>query len=177
MRSLLVTFGGLAWLGTIAVTATHAQTTALEISVVVIQPPRFPVTPGPVPVLPLPTVQEPRRLPVLDDQGRAISFDEIQSRVEGGTTGLLIGGAVGLVLGAVAAVGVRGLVGCGSAEGLFGTYELCSPQETALRDALGGTALAATLVLGLWVGWDTDAVGWQEAIDRIREERSGRTDR
>jgi len=177
MRTLLVAFGGLAWLGMIGATPTHAQTHRLEVSTAVMQPPRFAGAAARHAPLPLDAVQEPRRLPVLDDHGRAIPFDEIQSRVEGGTTGLLIGGAVGLVLGAVVAVAARGLIGCGEAEGLFGTYEVCSPQETALRDTLGGTAIAAGIVLGMRVGWDTDAVTWQESVDRIRAERSGGTGR
>lgn len=176
MRSLLVVFGGLAWLGMIGATPSHAQTPRIEVSTAVMQPPRFAGAARHAP-LPLYAVQEPRRLPVLDDQGRTIPFEEIQSRVEGGTTGLLIGGAVGLVLGAVVAIAARSLIGCGEAEGLFGTYEVCSPQETALRDTLGGTAIAAGVVLGMRVGWDTDAVTWQESVDRIRAERSGGTGR
>lgn len=173
MRSLLVAIGGLAWLGTIGANPTLAQTSRLEVSVAVVQPPRFAGTAAPVAPLPLATVQEPGRLPVLDDQGQVIAFEEIHRRVEGGTTGLLIGGAVGLVVGVLATIGSRGFIACGEREGLFGTVDNCSPQEAALRDAIGGTVVAAGLVLGLSVGWDADAVSWQEAIARIRAERNG----
>lgn len=107
------------------------------------------------------------RLPVLDDRGVPIPFHEIQGRVEGGGAGMVIGGLLGPVLGLAIGAVASSTITCGHEQG----QELCSPQEDALQSVLLTIGVLTGTAVGMAVGWESDAVTWQEAIEQIRAER------
>lgn len=136
---------------------------------------RVPIQPSVLPLGPtlspaasdlVPLFQE-RRLPVYDDAGELISYDEIQALVDpsgskGATWGFLLGGLAGIAIGA--AVGK-----CGGVRGGYRYY--CSPREDSLRSILPvGLGFTFGFAMG-WVWWNVDRTTFDEAADQIRQQR------
>lgn len=107
--------------------------------------------------------QEAEPLPVLDDFGVPITLEEIEARMRSGAgaavLGGLLGGGLGLALGAVIAFDQCGL------------WERCSPRE----EAIGGVAILAGLAWGAALGSmgarGAREVDRWEALELIRAER------
>lgn len=132
------------------------------------QPPGPVAATGAVFVAPVSPLSDTLRLPVLDDAGEPIPFDEIHARVRPASGGkVVVGGVLGVVLGLAAGAAVAEVVSCGQEM----QQTLCSPQETSLREAITGIGAGLGLGVGVASGWRSSAVSWQEAVEQIREER------
>lgn len=129
--------------------------------------PRLPAAAWPTLAAPSITITQETRLPVYDDAGQIIRFQEIAARVdESGDRGAFWGGLVGAVVGS----GLGALVSqCGGIRDGFEYF--CSPRDEALRDRLP-MALGVTIgLLGVLIGSDVDRTTFDEAISQIRYQR------
>lgn len=129
--------------------------------------PVSPVTPALAPPLGVLPVAQERRLPVYDDDGEVIPYEEIMALVDpsgskGGTWGFILGAATGLIVG--------GLIGqCGGVRGGYRYY--CSPREESLQTILP-LGLGVTFGMGVgWAGWSEDRTTFDEAVAEIRRQR------
>lgn len=134
------------------------------------EPPSRPVSTV-VPALAVPMdvfpVAQEWRLPVYDDDGEVIPYEEILALVDpsgsrGATWGFILGAVSGLVIG--------GIIGqCGGVRGGFRYY--CSPREESLQTGLP-LGLGFTFGMGFgWAGWAGDRTTFDEAVEKIRLQR------
>jgi hypothetical protein len=116
-----------------------------------------------------PPVSQVVRRPVYNDTGEVIPYSVIVERTDpSGAKGAVIGSLVGFLVGGAVGWEVGNGVECGTGSGLFGTYDLCSPREEALRRAWRGIGMVAGTFFGAWIGHEGDQVTWLEAIRKIR---------
>lgn len=124
---------------------------------------------GPAASIGISSLHQERPLPVYDDDGNVIRLSEIQAEVDasgaaGAFWGILVGVSVGSALGSLVAPGQ-----CEEVRGGYRYY--CSPREEALNSALPGAFAILLGTLGGWIGWESDRVTFDEALERIREGR------
>lgn len=129
--------------------------------------PRLPAIAWPTLKVPSVRIGQERRLPVYDDAGEIIPFQEIEARVDpSGSTGAWWGALVGSSVGS----GIGALLGrCGGEEGGYRYY--CSPRDEALRNRLPVGLGITFAILGAWIGYSTDRTTFDEALSQIRYER------
>ncbi len=123
-----------------------------------------------LPTLGLQPVSQVARRPVLDDAGEVIPYALIVEFTDpSGANGTIFGGGLGLALGALAGWAIADGVECGHGRTAFGSYELCSPREEALRRAWQNIGMVSGAFFGAWIGHEGDQTTWLEAIGEIRE--------